>query len=470
MIGLKNLSTLLKVLKNSIFIGSRKTLNLIEGTNTSLTVEDNQAQNRVDVTITGTGPGGDMTKAVYDIDNDGRVDKAESVDDGVNVSSAINVKSAVDLKHTQGTDQGLDTGGANQVTVADAKDAITKRHTQNTDTDLNPAHKDASTGVHGVGISTVESISGSQAKVNAHKDLTTGVHGVGVGTIAKVGDIAIDANLSAAGQDAISKKHTQGTDTALGAVGTKNPAIDADKVIYRDSISSDVLVTSTWTQIKAFLKTYWDTLYEAIGAVATHAGAADPHTGYQKESEKDAISGYAGLDGSSKVIKDPANATATPTALKIPIADASGKLDSWITALPKFSAHKNGAYQTVSTATWTKITFTTEEYDVGSGYDAVNSKWIPALIGKGHIDAKIYIGSPPDQSWLRIFIYKNNAIYKGNDIRASGANDQVVNVNIDINVDVVTDYFEIYIYHNCGVDKPAGGESWDSYFMGHMLL
>lgn len=61
--------------------------------------------------------------------------------------------------------------------------------------------------------------------------------------------------------DAVTKKHTQGTDTALGAVGTKNPPIDADKAIYRDSASSDALVTSTWTQIKAFLKTYFDTLY-----------------------------------------------------------------------------------------------------------------------------------------------------------------------------------------------------------------
>jgi hypothetical protein len=63
-----------------------------------------------------------------------------------------------------------------------------------------------------------------------------------------------------------SAKHTQGTDTALGAVGTKDPPIDADKAIYRDSTDSDSLVTSTWTQIKAFLKTYFDTLYTAKGA------------------------------------------------------------------------------------------------------------------------------------------------------------------------------------------------------------
>ena len=57
--------------------------------------------------------------------------------------------------------------------------------------------------------------------------------------------------------------HTQNTDTGLGALGTKNPPIDADKAIYRDSTASDALVTSTWTQIKAFLKTYFDGIYQA---------------------------------------------------------------------------------------------------------------------------------------------------------------------------------------------------------------
>jgi hypothetical protein len=71
-----------------------------------------------------------------------------------------------------------------------------------------------------------------------------------------------DSSLSTANaSDAISKKHTAGSDTALGVLGTKNPPVDADKALYRDSTAADALVTSTWTQIKAFLKTYFDSLY-----------------------------------------------------------------------------------------------------------------------------------------------------------------------------------------------------------------
>ena len=47
---------------------------------------------------------------------------------------------------------------------------------------------------------------------------------------------------------------------------------------------------------------------------------------------KAAASGLASLDASSLVVQNPANATATPTASKIPIADGSGKLNDWVDA------------------------------------------------------------------------------------------------------------------------------------------
>lgn len=59
----------------------------------------------------------------------------------------------------------------------------------------------------------------TQTEIDTHAGLTTGIHGVGLGTISKVGDIAVDANLSAAGQDAITKRHAE-THT-LGSHSTK---------------------------------------------------------------------------------------------------------------------------------------------------------------------------------------------------------------------------------------------------------
>jgi len=43
------------VLLNAISVGARKTINFITGSNTTLDVSDNQAQDRIDVTVTGLG-------------------------------------------------------------------------------------------------------------------------------------------------------------------------------------------------------------------------------------------------------------------------------------------------------------------------------------------------------------------------------------------------------------------------------
>lgn len=60
-------------------------------------------------------------------------------------------------------------------------------------------------------------------------------------------------------------------------------------------------------------------------------------------TNKGAASGYASLDSSSKVVQDPANATATPTAGKIPIADGGGTFAAgW---LPTPGATSLGAVQ-----------------------------------------------------------------------------------------------------------------------------
>lgn len=51
------------------------------------------------------------------------------------LASAVSLKHSNSLDHTQGTDQGLDTGGANAVTAEQAKEAYTKRAVYNADLD-----------------------------------------------------------------------------------------------------------------------------------------------------------------------------------------------------------------------------------------------------------------------------------------------------------------------------------------------
>ncbi|ESX17881.1 hypothetical protein X766_15915 [Mesorhizobium sp. LSJC255A00] len=53
------------------------------------------------------------------------------------------------------------------------------------------------------------------------------------------------------------------TATAINATN-KGAIVDADRVAGSDSAASFGVVYATWTQVKAFLKTYFDTLYQAV--------------------------------------------------------------------------------------------------------------------------------------------------------------------------------------------------------------
>lgn len=71
--------------------------------------------------------------------------------------------------------------------------------------------------------------------------------------------------------------------------------------VVADGADTTLVRPSDWNQTHDFNLAASDVGAEPSGAVATHAGLSDPHTGYQKESEKGANSGYAPLDSGGLV-------------------------------------------------------------------------------------------------------------------------------------------------------------------------
>lgn len=67
------------------------------------------------------------------------------------------------------------------------------------------------------------------------------------------------------------------TASAITALATKTTPVDADAVVITDSAASNVPKRTLWSNIKATLKTYFDTLYELAGAIATHAALTVTH-------------------------------------------------------------------------------------------------------------------------------------------------------------------------------------------------
>jgi hypothetical protein len=58
--------------------------------------------------------------------------------------------------------------------------------------------------------------------------------------------------------------------TLISATTEKATPVNADKVALSDSAASNTLKYVSWANIKATLKTYFDTLYDVTGAVAAH--------------------------------------------------------------------------------------------------------------------------------------------------------------------------------------------------------
>ena len=68
------------------------------------------------------------------------------------------------------------------------------------------------------------------------------------------------------------------------AANLKSALVDADEVTGGDSASSFGIIRTTWTNVKAFLKTYFDGLYLALaggtmtGTLTTRTGTATAGT------------------------------------------------------------------------------------------------------------------------------------------------------------------------------------------------
>jgi hypothetical protein len=137
--------------------------------------------------------------------------------------------------------------------------------------------------------------------------------------------------------------------------------------------------------------------------------------------------------------------------------------------LPRFAANKGGVDQGgVVTATETKVTFGTEEYDIGSKF--ASSTWTPGKLGAVHITAKLTLTVPIDTAGLRIMIYKNGAEVRRSSITFNGTGIQQGSMLAsDLIVDNVADYFEIYAHHTCGSNKIINGGTFQTWFTGHFL-
>lgn len=128
-----------------------------------------------------------------------------------------------------------------------------------------------------------------------------------------------------------------------------------------------------------------------------------------------------------------------------------------------FSVHNNGVAQNVPNNALTKLTFSTEVYDVGSRF--ASSAWTPPA-GKLITMVGGVAFATVANTLTTIAIYKNGAEYKrGAQIAAPNVTTHAVQVTCQ-DIPNGTDVYELYAFQNTGVAQNTNGASNFTFFQG----
>jgi hypothetical protein len=157
-----------------------------------------------------------------------------------------------------------------------------------------------------------------------------------------------------------------------------------------------------------------------------------------------------------------APAVSGSTTLTLPAATGTVMVSG---NMPAFSAYKSGN-QSFSANTWTKGTFTLEEYDTNSNYDTTNSKFLPTVAGYYQISCNGYLSGGSD-NYMQL--YKNGAGLSPTQFYVNAAF-SITNFHLTfsnlIYLNGSTDYLELWFYSNAG--SPSLGSS-GSHFQGVLV-
>jgi len=125
------------------------------------------------------------------------------------------------------------------------------------------------------------------------------------------------------------------------------------------------------------------------------------------------------------------SATVTQATLATPIAGTG----------PAFSAYQS-IPQTPATGTWTKLTFTTKDFDTNSNF--ASSTFTPTVAGYYQVNAQAQVGAT--SSSISVSIYKNGAAYKSGTYIVTSASYNASIASILVYCNGTTDYIDAYVY------------------------
>jgi hypothetical protein len=128
--------------------------------------------------------------------------------------------------------------------------------------------------------------------------------------------------------------------------------------------------------------------------------------------------------------------------------------------------------QTLSSGSWSKITFDSESYDTASFYDLANSKFQPTIAGYYHINLCLFFGNGTNTAALS-YLYKNGAIHRQIASlyhSSQSLDDYGIAGGALVYMNGTTDYIEAYSYIVGTARVVNGNASGESSIMsGHLV-
>ena len=138
---------------------------------------------------------------------------------------------------------------------------------------------------------------------------------------------------------------------------------------------------------------------------------------------------------------------------------------------PNFSARGTSAVS-ISTGVFTKITFNIEQWDIGSGYDLSNNKFVvpTGFAGKYWFQATTEIAGIDQGEYVQILFYKNGSSEAGTTGRwYAPTTDKDVRARTQVFLNLsVGDEIEVYVQQNEGSTRTTSTS--ETFFKGYRLI
>ena len=139
-----------------------------------------------------------------------------------------------------------------------------------------------------------------------------------------------------------------------------------------------------------------------------------------------------------------------------------------LTNTPAFYA-KNGANQTITSGSNTKVLFATEDFDTDNCY--TSSTFTPTTAGKYFIHTQINFDINATTNSIEVRVHKNGTmVVKSRKTHYYGNSQQTYIISTIQEANGTSDYFEIYTSQNSGSDRTLVGDAAQTYFTAYRLI